>query len=181
VSAEYDAVVYDLDGTLVRLPVDWEAAREDAAAVLRSSGVDTTDMGLWDVLEAARPNGVLGAVSDAIATHERRGAKSAARLPLADDLPQPVPVAVCSLNCEAACHIALDRHDLDGYVGAVVGRDSVDTYKPDPAPLRAAVSAVGADPERCLFVGDSERDREAAERAGLDFQWAEDRLADRST
>ena len=180
-TADYDAVVYDLDGTLVRLPVDWEAARSDAAAVLRSRGVDTADMGLWDVLEAARPNGALAEISDAIATHERRGAESATRLPLADELPQPVPVAVCSLNCEAACHIALERHDLDGYVGAVVGRDSVDTYKPDPAPLRAAVSAVDAAPERSLFIGDSDRDREAAERAGLDFQWTAQRLTDRST
>jgi phosphoglycolate phosphatase len=181
VTAEYDAVVYDLDGTLVRLPVDWGAARDDAAPILRSRGVDTTDMGLWDILEAARPNGVLAEISDVIASHERRGAESATRLPLADDLPLSVPVAICSLNCEAACHIALERHELDGWVGAVVGRDSVDTYKPDPAPLLAAVSAIDADPERSLFVGDSDRDREAADRAGLDFQWVEDRLADRAT
>ncbi len=180
-TTEYEAIVYDLDGTLVRLPVDWAVAREDAAAVLRAQGVDTTDMGLWDILEAARPNGVLAEISDAIATHERRGAESATRLPLADELPLSVPVAVCSLNCEAACHIALERHDLERYVGAVVGRDSVDTYKPDPAPLLAAVSRVQAEPERSLFVGDSDRDREAAERAGLDFQWVEDRLPDRST
>jgi phosphoglycolate phosphatase len=181
VTTQYDAVVYDLDGTLVRLPVDWEAARDDAAPILRSQGVDTTAMGLWDILEAARPNGVLAEINDVIATHERRGAESARRLPLADELPLSVPVAVCSLNCEAACRIALERHGMDGHVGAVVGRDSVDTYKPDPGPLLAAVSAIRSEPGRSLFVGDSERDREAAERAGLDFQWAENRLADRAT
>lgn len=173
---EPEALAYDLDGTLVRLETDWEAARSDAAAVLRSAGVDTTEMGLWSILEAAGPNGVLDRVSGAIETHERRGARAATRLALANELPQPVPVGVCSLNSEAACRIALEVHDLDAHVDTVVGRDSVGSYKPDPEPLLRVIEALGADPHSSLFVGDSERDELAAERAGVDFQWTDSRL-----
>lgn len=179
-TGEPEALVYDLDGTLVRLATDWEAARRDAAAVLRSVGVDTTDMGLWDILEAAEPNGVLDRVSEAIETHERRGARAATRLALADELPQSVPVGVCSLNSESACRLALEIHGLDAHIGAVVGRDTVGTYKPDPEPLLRVIETLGADPRRCLFVGDSERDELAAERAGVDFEWVQSRL-DRTT
>ncbi len=176
-SAAYDAIVYDLDGTLVELDVDWEAARDDAAAVLSAHGVDTSEMGLWDVLEAAEPNGVLERVNEAIAEHEREGARSATRLQLADEFPHEVPVGVCSLNSEAACRIALELHGLDGHVNAVVGRDSTDAYKPDPKPLLEAVPAIGAEPASTLFVGDGERDALTAERAGLPFQYVADRLA----
>jgi phosphoglycolate phosphatase len=181
VTTDYEAIVYDLDGTLVELAVDWGAARDDAAAVLRSRGVDTTDTGLWAILERARPNGALDEVNGAIAAHERRGAESASRLPLADEVHRFAPVGVCSLNCEAACRIALERHGLEDHVDAVVGRDTLDTYKPDPAGLLAALTELDADPERSLFVGDTDRDRETADRAGVDFQWAADRLGDRTT
>lgn len=176
-TADYAAIVYDLDGTLVRLDVDWNAARRDAAAVLRARGVDTAEMGLWDILEAAEPNGVLDRVNEAIAEHERAGARSAAPLPLADELPCDVPVGVCSLNSEDACRIALERHDLEGYVGAIVGRDTLETYKPDPEPLLATIDALGVEPTEVLFVGDGQRDELTAERAGVPFQYVADRLA----
>jgi len=175
VTAEYDAVVYDLDGTLVRLDVDWGAVAEEAAAALSARGVDTAGMNLWDVLEAADDAGHRATVEEVIAAHEREGARTSRRLPTADELPLDVPVGVCSLNCEAACRLALETHGIDGYVTAVVGRDTVDTYKPNPEPLLTAIRELSADPGRTLFVGDSERDAEAARRAGVQFQYVGER------
>lgn len=173
----HEAIVYDLDGTLVDLQVDWAAARADAAAVLDERGVETADLSLWDVLQAADGSPARDPVDEAIGAHEREAARSAERLPLAEELPQSVPVGVCSLNAEAACRIALERHGLDAFVDAVVGRDSLSTFKPDPEPLLEAIRAIGGTPERALFVGDGERDALAAERAGVPFQYAADRLA----
>ncbi|PSQ58392.1 MAG: phosphoglycolate phosphatase [Halobacteriales archaeon SW_9_67_25] len=172
---EYDAVVYDLDGTLVCLDVDWGAAAVEAAEVLAARGIDTGGMDLWDMLERADEEGYRGSLESVLTDHERAGARTADPLPLAEDLPLPVPVGVCSLNCEAACHIALETHGLDGHVDVVVGRDTVDTYKPDPEPLLAAARGLGAEPDETLFVGDSESDAEAARRAGVAFQHVRER------
>ncbi len=177
VTAEYDAVVYDLDGTLVRLDVDWDAAAVDAAEALAAKGVDTVGMSLWDSLERAEETGHRQSIEAVLADYEREGARTSDRLPLADDLPLDVPVGVCSLNCEAACRIALETHGLDEYVEVVVGRDTVDTYKPDPESLLATVRGLGAEPGGTLFVGDSESDAEAARRAGVDFQHVRERTA----
>jgi phosphoglycolate phosphatase-like HAD superfamily hydrolase len=171
----YEAIVYDLDGTLVRLNVDWDRAHETVVGRLRPHGLDVADENLWEILDLANDHGVRGVVEEALAEHERAGAKTADRLATADDLPLGVPVAVCSLNCEAACRIALDRHGLSGYVDAVVGRDTVATRKPDPEPLLRAVEMLGVDPGAALFVGDSPRDREAADRAGVAFEYVSDR------
>ncbi|MFW5939161.1 MAG: HAD family hydrolase [Halolamina sp.] len=165
-----DPVVYDLDGTLVALPVDWAAARDDLAADLRGAGLEPGDRDLWDLLELAESTGYRDRFEAVVGGHEREAAREAPALPLADELRgHEGPTGVCSLNSEAACRIALDRHGLDA--DAVVGRDTVGSYKPDPAPLRAALSAMGVDGEAAVFVGDSERDRVTAERAGVRFQW----------
>ena len=49
----------------------------------------------------------------------------------------------------------------------IVGGDSLPVRKPDPAPLHAAIDAIGA--HHVLYVGDSEIDAETAHRAGVRF------------
>jgi phosphoglycolate phosphatase len=175
VTVEYDAVVYDLDGTLVELDVDWDEVTVKAAAVLSARGVDTDGMNLWDVLETAETRGLRGKVEDIIETHEREGARTSQRLAVADELPVDVPVGVCSLNAETACRVALEIHGLDGYVRALVGRDTVERHKPDPQPLLATIRALETEPSRTLFVGDTQRDRRTAQQAGVPFQHVDDR------
>lgn len=171
---DYDAVVYDLDGTLVRLPVDWEAVDAEVVGILREAGVDADGITAWDGLDLAPEAGVTDAVEEAIASREREAADSADRLPLADALPLSVPTAVCSLNCEAAVRTALDRHGLLAHLAAVVGRDTVLERKPHPEPLLTALRELGVEPSRALFVGDSRRDELTAERAGASFRYVED-------
>lgn len=182
--AGYDAVVYDLDGTLVDLPVDWAAVADAVLAVYAERGVDPPSEELWVLLEAAADLGVGAPVEEAIARRERSGARESTRLPLADRLAGPSPdgapahppAGVCSLNCEAACRIAVETHGLaDAVVAdAIVGRDTVGSRKPDPESLLAAVERLDAEPAAALFVGDSQRDAVAAERGGVDFAWASD-------
>lgn len=168
----YEAVVYDLDGTLVHLDVNWGRVATDVLAVYTKAAVEPPSRNLWDLLNASSSVGLSEDVEAAIASHERDGARSSRRLPHADELlERSVPVGVCSLNCEAACHIALDTHDLVDPVGAVVGRNTVETRKPHPAPLLETVDRLGADPAATLFIGDSPRDEETAERAGTAFEY----------
>jgi phosphoglycolate phosphatase len=172
---DVDAVVYDLDGTLLRLVVDWERVAADVGAVYGEAGIPTEGDGVWTLLKRAEENGIEAEVEAAIAAHEREGARESVRLPPADDLLElSVPAGVCSLNCEAACRIGLDTHGLAEYVEVVVGRDTVGARKPDPAPLLAAVDALGVDPGDTLFVGDSESDELTARRAGTRFSYVGD-------
>ncbi|MXV61475.1 HAD hydrolase-like protein [Natronorubrum sp. JWXQ-INN-674] len=169
---DYDAIVYDLDGTLVDLDVDWNAVAADVLEVYETANVDPPSRELWDLLGSASDAGLAAEVESTIAAHERDGAETAPRLAHADDLlERSVPVGVCSLNCEEACRIALEEHDLGHAVETVVGRDTVATRKPDPEPLLETVRGLDVDPERALFVGDSSRDQLTAERAGVAFEY----------
>jgi phosphoglycolate phosphatase len=165
-SLEYEAVVFDLDGTLVDLAVDWDAVAADVAELFRERDV-TPPESLWAMLETADDTGHREAVEAVVSGYERDGARDSERLPAADTVPE-VPTGVCSLNCEVACRIALEKHEVD-VVAAVVGRDTVGTHKPDPEPLLETVRRLDADPGGTLFVGDSDRDDVTARRAGVDY------------
>ena len=169
--AGYDAVVYDLDGTLVHLAVDWAAVDREAAALFERHGHDPVDGRLWSLLDRADDLGLRAELESLVSEYECEGARNSDRLPPADALPLSVPTGVCSLNCEEACRVALDTHGLSDHVDAVLGRDSTETYKPDPGSLLATLERLDTPPEGALFVGDSQRDQLTAERAGVDFVW----------
>jgi phosphoglycolate phosphatase len=172
----YDAVVFDLDGTVARLDVDWARVDREASTIVEDHGFEPTESA-WTALDVAEERG-FGGVHELLCNHERRGAERSTRLSAADDLlalsDAGHATAVCSLNCEAAVRIALNAHGLTEAVDVTVGRDSVATRKPDPEPLLAALRSLGVPPARALFVGDSERDAVAAERAGVAFRYVDD-------
>lgn len=172
VPADAKAVVYDLDGTLLRLAVDWSALGEALRTRFADAGVETDGWSVWDCYGRAAEHGLQATVNATITEHELAGAEAAERLPAADDVVAlDLPVGVCSLNAEAACRRALERHGLADYVEVVVGRDSVGPVKPDPAPLLAAVEALGVDPAEAFYVGNREKDAETARRAGVPFAY----------
>lgn len=170
----FDAVVWDLDGTLVRLAVDWDRVTRDVAAVFESGGVDPDSRTLWGLMDAAGRVGLCDEVETVVAEYEQTGAQESDRLPLADAVGQVDAEAVCSLNCEAACRVALDVHGLVSSVDAVVGRDTVPAQKPDPEPLLEALHRLDVPPDDAVFVGDSESDGETADRAGVAFRHVDD-------
>lgn len=170
----YEAVVFDLDGTLVRLDVDWQALEEEIGGLLDEAGLDPGEYSAWELLDAAERVG-LGETVDAIITdHEVAGARTCRRLRLADVLAHiDLPLGVVSLNAERAARIALERESLLGSIDVVVGRGSVPQRKPSPEPLLEALRELDVSPEAAVFVGDSASDETTARRAGVDFRWAE--------
>jgi phosphoglycolate phosphatase len=172
----YEAVVYDLDGTLVELAVDWDAVAADATRLSREYDVDVdvASMSLWDMLDADG-TAHADAVEELIQGYERDGAARSRRLAHADDLAaREGRLGVCSLNAEPAVREALTTHDLTSHVDAVVGRGTIPQRKPSPEPLLETLRRLETAPEEAVFVGDSDRDALTAERAGVAFVYVGD-------
>jgi len=177
------AVVFDLDGTLVDSAPDICAM---ANAVLAEAGAAP--------LTLAEARGFVGAGAGAFVARMRRARdlpqadepRLLARFLEAYEGPvrhatlypgvaealgalaaRGHALAVCTNKPRRPADVVLAHFGLAARFGAVVGGDSLPVRKPDPAPLRAAVDALGGGP--ALFVGDSEIDAETAARAGLPF------------
>ncbi|MBJ3764279.1 phosphoglycolate phosphatase [Maribius pontilimi] len=76
-------------------------------------------------------------------------------------------LGICTNKPERPCRAVLDHLDLARHFDVILGGDTLDRRKPDPAPLRAAFDALPHGP--CLYVGDSDVDAETALRADVPF------------
>lgn len=80
-----------------------------------------------------------------------------------------VGLAVCSNKPQHLCEKTIGEFGLDWAISVIAGSRADRALKPAPDLALLALSALGADPGNCLYVGDSEVDRLTAEAAGLRF------------
>jgi phosphoglycolate phosphatase len=169
--SQLDAVIFDLDGTLVQLTIDFDQMRAAVLEIVARYGVamDARQQGLL----------TLELIADVTAGMVRRSPERAARFEAeangaieaieveaahrADLFPgvpelllwlrgQGLKLGIITRNCRAAVGKVLDS--LEPLIDVVLTRDDVMAVKPDPLHLRRALEALGVRGERTLMVGD---------------------------
>jgi HAD superfamily hydrolase (TIGR01509 family) len=173
----YDAILFDLDGTLV----DTESiALATAMAAFAAHGITAgraflesligkDDATGTRLMRAAFPGADLDAIDRA---HRDAFARETAHsLPLKPGaasllagLPQPKALVTSSRRDSALRKLAVAG--LAGHFAEVITFDDVAAPKPAPEPYLLAAARLGVDPARCLVFEDSEPGAEAAHRAG---------------
>ena len=173
----YDAILFDLDGTLVdtesiALETGIRAFAAHGLAVERAlleSLIGKDDPTADRILQAAFPKADLAAVNQ---THRAAFTDAMARgLPLkpsAGDLLARLgqPKGIVTSTRREGAHRKLGLAGLAAHFVHVVTLDDVTAPKPSPDPYLLAASLFGVDPARCLVFEDSETGAEAAHRAG---------------
>lgn len=81
------------------------------------------------------------------------------------------PLGICTNKPLAVTQAILEHFGVAQMFGCVIGGDSVPERKPHPAPLRAALQGLGADPTqpKAIYVGDSEFDAACAAAVPVPF------------
>jgi phosphoglycolate phosphatase len=179
----FQAVIFDLDGTLV------DSASDIAEALNRT----LEELGHARVAEATVRGWIGEGVRQLVATGLRHAGD--ARLPgpvmdgfmvhyrdcllrspvlypgVAEGLAQlrarDMPMAICTNKPHALVPPLLEHLGIAEFFPAIVGGDSLPQRKPEPAPLLHLAERMGVVPQRCLMVGDSVTDRDAAVAAGM--------------
>lgn len=166
--SRFDAVVFDLDGTLVDLAVDWQLVRTELRNLFDEDPFDTAvDVPLGTY---ARDRDRYDEFRSILESHETAGAADATARPLLSLLDElACPVGICTKNAEQAATVALDRFDALESIDALVARETTVEQKPNPAPLSACLDRLGVDAGNTVFIGDERDDCEAARRAGANF------------
>lgn len=177
--SEYDAVLLDMDGTLVDTESLWVQAVLGVAAELGAAPFDEelihggTVASIVAVIGAATGGRVPAAalavlIDDAV---KGRIAEAGIRLRpgarrLLDDLTAAgMPCALVTSSGRADTEIILEVLGRDAFAYTVTA-DDVPRHKPDPLPYATAAALLGVDPSRCVAIEDSLAGLTAAEAAG---------------
>ena len=78
-----------------------------------------------------------------------------------------IPMGVCTNKLESLSVRLIHALGLSPYFGAIVGPDTIGIAKPDPRPLRETLLRLGRADARAVMFGDSETDIRTAQNAGV--------------
>ena len=177
------ALVFDFDGTLARLTIDFELMKRKIAALASGFLPECVTPDGHPVLELVELFGerVREAEGDetalefrsrarlVITATELDAARTACLFPgtramLAELHALGLATGIITRNCTAAVkrvYPAVERE-----CGVFIAREDAPKVKPDPAHLLAALDRLGVEPGRSLMVGDHPMDIETGKRAG---------------
>lgn len=182
-SRQIDAVLFDLDGTLLDTAPDMAAAlncllvEQQLAAlpfdrlrpVVSHGSIGLVNVGFGEDLAPARRKQLterflsLYEMALAVDTAMFDGVSE-----LLDNIDQRgLPWGIVTNKPQYLTDSVLQQMDIFASAGCVISGDSLPQRKPHPAPLLHAAQLLNINPANCIYVGDAERDIQAGRAAGM--------------
>jgi pyrophosphatase PpaX len=182
-----DAVLFDLDGTLVdTIPLIFACYEHTLAAHLpgfnpgRAVLVSNLGRSLDDILfdyaaagGAADPAALSRTMLHTYRSFQREAVArlirpyEGMREALEGLRGRGLTLGVVTSKVEWAARQCYEHYGLGEFLSIQVFHDDTTRHKPDPEPLLLAASKGGLAPERCVYVGDSIHDMAAGKAAGM--------------
>ena len=164
---DYSAYIFDLDGTLVTIPVDWTKVREDLGKIAGAQIGDGPIFLKVEQLIALRPS-LRDTVFEMIDRHELEALGVAfpmeGAFELLSHLSKEAKLGLVTMQGAAACDRVLNKQRIAEFFDEIVTReDSLDRT----IQLRAAGRTLGAPLQETLFTGDRMNDVICGKRAGM--------------
>ncbi len=178
-----DAVLFDLDGTLVDTAPDMGAALNNLLIeenleplplvtirpLVSQGGLVLTRLGFADKVPEAEIEPLRLRYLQhyhAIVADESRLFDGYAEI--LDELEaRSIPWGIVTNKPEWLTHPLLEQLDLASRTGVVIGGDTLEQRKPHPLPLQVAAERLGVSCNNCIYVGDDERDIVAGKAADM--------------
>jgi len=179
-----EAVIFDLDGTLIDSAADIAAAlnevlgRRDLPPFPIERVKEMIGGGIPALIKRAlaahgvAPDDIQPLVADMIGVYADRATTLTVLYDGAEDVlahsqAAGVKLALCTNKLQAITDIIMRDLGIAHYFSAVVGAEPGRPRKPDPEALHVVLDALGLTAEQAVMVGDSGADAGAAKAAGM--------------
>ncbi len=180
----WKAIVFDFDGTLAKLNIDFTAMRMSLLKLMAKAAVPTKEIQGLHILEMINAAGSLlserGPEAQADFIHsaheivtrleidaaETGSLFDGTRMLLKELRVRSIRTGVVTRNCRAAVFRVFP--DIGTYCQAILTREDPPHVKPHPDHLKAALKALRVDPAESAMVGDHPMDIRLGREAGTD-------------
>lgn len=165
---DYAAYIFDLDGTLFTVPVDWLKVREEVSKMAGAPIGNTPVFLKVEQLISIRPS-IRGTLFAMLDMHELKAVAAATPIDgafeLLSHLSKVAKLGLVTMQGSTACDKILGRHHLGELFDVLVTReDSLDRT----VQLRIALQSLSSSPKDTLFTGDRLNDIVCGRRVGVD-------------
>jgi HAD superfamily hydrolase (TIGR01549 family) len=183
---EIDAILFDLDGTLIETddaavdtlartlgPLAWLFPRRNTHQIARRiiMSLEGPANSILALLDRVGLDDTMFDIGDRL--RRMRGLHTPMNfrpvegvIDTLHDLSRRYHLAIVTTRSRQEAEIFLTQQDLNGLIHIVVGREDTWRIKPHPSPVQHAADQLAAPVERCLMVGDTKADIWAARAAG---------------
>ena len=175
-----DTVLFDFDGTLVEISIDFAEMRRGVMALGLEYGISSNpELYVLESLEhifeelkrqdGDRAEAFRKQAQDMIVDIEMEAAAKARTMPGADRAlrglkERGIKIGIVTRNCRPA--VLRSSENADFVYDLLLTRDDVEKVKPEPQHLLDALTMLCSKPENALMVGDHPMDVLAGKRAG---------------
>lgn len=178
----WKAIVFDFDGTLAKLNIDFAAMRSDVLELISLHRIPAEGIAKFHILEMIDAAGALlaaerpeeripfrRAAHALITAREIRAAEQGAlfdttRMLLCELKRRSIRTGIVTRNCRAALLRLFP--DIDHYCQTVLTREDPFRVKPHPDHLKAALNALDTVPADAAMVGDHPLDMQLGSETG---------------
>lgn len=189
---DYDAYIFDLDGTLadsmrIHMRAWQNALKKHGSKIDFTPELFMTLAGVGHEDTVERLNSQFNESLEPHALMVDKEAEYEAHMDTLQPIPEVVaiarqahekgmPIAVASGGTRKAVEHTLTLLGIKDWFGAIVTQDDVQNSKPDPEIFLLAAARLGVDPGKCVVFEDSPLGIEGAESAGMKWVKIEPRL-----
>ncbi len=176
-------VIFDLDGTILNLPINYDKVRNELKTVFKSFGIEMEFRPILPSIDTALSTlkndyGIqkFGEISTIVyrvmEKYEMEAAKEAKPIAGAEETLNKlkqlgIKMAIFSRNGRSGVVVSLKKTKLEEYFDVIVAREDVGQQKPDAAGIENILKMIDMKSEEAIMVGDHIFDIMAARNAGL--------------
>jgi len=177
------AIIFDFDGTLALLNIDFSSMRERVFDLVRQAGIRESRIQekylleiideVYEILRKEKPSDAERFYQEShqvLHEIEMKAAGEGRLIPgtettLNNLRDKGIRIGIVTRNCEAAVRKVFP--EIEHYCDAFISRDSVENVKPHPGHLNTALEALRVSGEEAVMVGDHTIDIQAGKRVGM--------------
>jgi HAD superfamily hydrolase (TIGR01549 family) len=175
------AIIFDLDGTLVKFALDFIKARKEAIEEIRRRGINAENLSenfsLYSMLKMIKERTDAKTLSDLKKPLwdilEKIELKAAKETDVQSDALQTLirikelglKLAIVTNNGRKATSIVVKKFGFNDFFDVIVTREDSEELKPDGGSIKRAMKILGIDAKEAIYVGDGVIDILAAKKA----------------
>jgi len=170
---KYKIIIWDFDGTIVHLRIDWKSVKQEIISLLNGKGLQASiSQPLNELFSLSKSIGIDSELLSIIKNHERKS-----EFVVDEEIVKIIRginragliQCILSDNFTDTIKLILAKIEILEVFDTILGIDITREFKPSPQGLQKLIENYKAEKDEVLYIGDSWKDKDIGSKEGIKF------------